>query len=343
MEKLTPYQTSCSARIFLNIFGFTLEEKDNILVSDKLKIFDKENNEVGNYYIEDDCAKINLNYNQNNLIASYKIPKTLCMEDPDDDLLAKFADWVSLIEFHYYLSDGSKLQGYFNLRSWVDSVRGIRCTGHVDMNYITPDDKKIIFKIFNNGTLFYVNATSNNIKEEFDILIDYNEFLGYTIFHQKKELEKDDWKYYSFSKITEYANEPGYKRLMAGEIDNSEGKKETKKYINNKLEKDKNMIHSEELLENISLIKTVDKEMFEKINKLCESFNIGNEQVLKNFVCACFDSYDDKVFEEIFGFKRNRSFYQNKANSLTDSYYEIDSKTDVVKVNKIIKNIEGNE
>lgn len=343
MNKLTPYQISCSARIFLNILGFTLEEKDNLLLSDKLKIYDKDNNEVGKYYIDNDNVEISLNYEQNNLIASYKIPDAICMLDPDDDLLAKFADWVSLIEFHYYLSNGSKLQGYFNLRSWVDSVRGIRCTGHVDMNYITLDDKKIIFKIFNNGTLFYVNVTSNNINEEFDILIDYNEFLGYTIFHQKRELEKDDWKYYSFSKITEYDNEPGYKRLMAGEIDNSEGKKETKNYINNKLEKDKNMNHSEELLENISLIKTVDKEMFEKINKLCESFKIGNELVLKNFVCACFDSYDDKVFEEIFGFKRNRLFYQNKANSLTESYYEIDSEKNIDTIKRFIKNIEENE
>ena len=73
--------------------------------------------------------------------------------------------------------------------------------------------------------------------------------------------------------------------------------------------------------------------------------------ILNNFVSSILRGYIEVLFFGIllvifyflFGFERDRSFYQNKANSLTDSYYEIDSKTDVVKINKIIKNIEGNE
>ena len=89
MVYLTPEQTACAARVFLNIFGLILEEKEVIEEDDKLKIYDKDSNVVGYYYLENNQAKINAEYNGNILKASYLIPRTQGLVDLEDK--AKYA------------------------------------------------------------------------------------------------------------------------------------------------------------------------------------------------------------------------------------------------------------
>jgi hypothetical protein len=258
------------------------------------------------------------------------------MVDTDDKKLPKFANWVSHIKFNYFLGNGDKLSGCFNLSSTADTEVGLRCFGHMEMTYLTYEKQRIDFKVFRNGTLFYASVLNDDIEEDMDILTSYNEFLGYSIFHQKKVGLKEK-KHYYFSEITEYATEPGYKRLIARDVDYIGEEVKTNSYDNNKYEIDKNKDYKEELMENIDLVKTVDTEIFDKIKGLCESFKIGDTLILKNLVSACFDSFTDEEFEAIFSFKRDRSFYQDGANSLVDSYFELKNIDKNDKVKKLIK------
>ena len=336
MIRLTPDITACSARIFLNIFGFTLEDKTDLIETDRVKIFDKDNNEVGEYYLEGDKANISLRYKGNYLSAEYEIPKTTGMIDFDDAFLPRFAVWVSGIRFNYSLNDGATLKGCFNLRSWVDEKNGIRTTGHTEMKYITPDKNETFFKVFNNLTLFYVSEEVNNTEETIDILTSNNEWLGYAMLHKKKDGLDDNWTHSYISEVTEFSNEPGYKRVVAGDLYKKDGKLERENYINTPYIKKRDINdYKIELMENIGLIKEVDPTMFEKIKEICESFKVGDTLVLKNLVCASLDSFSDEQFEEIFGFERDRSFYQDGANSLTDSYFKTKSK----KINDNIKKL----
>ena len=71
-NELSLKQNLCAARVFLNIFGFNLENIDNINSDIFIKIYNKENYEVGYLYFDADDIIIDANYARGYLRARYK-------------------------------------------------------------------------------------------------------------------------------------------------------------------------------------------------------------------------------------------------------------------------------
>ena len=69
----------------------------------------------------------------------------------------------------------------------------------------------------------------------------------------------------------------------------------------------------------------LDPDMFKKIKKLREILLIGDISLLDNLISVCYDSYTDEELCALLGVNRQKMNYQNGADSLVNSYFEIGS------------------
>ena len=99
-KNLTLEQNICAAKIFLNTFGFKLEDVRNLTESSKIKIFNKSMNEVGELHFNNQKVVITAKYNKITLTASYDFAKMFGFVDVgyDNEL---FGQWFSKINFKY--------------------------------------------------------------------------------------------------------------------------------------------------------------------------------------------------------------------------------------------------
>lgn len=96
-QYLTYAQSISAARIFLNTFGFVLENVKIVDEFSRIKIFDKNMREAGNLYFNNGKVIINAIYNnEDKLEASYDIPKVFGIVDIESNG-AIFGSWNSKI------------------------------------------------------------------------------------------------------------------------------------------------------------------------------------------------------------------------------------------------------
>lgn len=77
------------------------------------------------------------------------------------------------------------------------------------------------------------------------------------------------------------------------------------------------------LLQKGKLMQNLDPDMFKKIKKLRDVLLIGDISLLDNLVSVCYDSFTDEEISALLGVKRQPMNYQDGANSLINSYFDI--------------------
>lgn len=314
MVYLTPDQTACSARIFLNVFGLFLEDKKDLCEDDKLKIVNSNNESVGVYYLDDGNAFIEVNNNGNILKANYLIPKTDVMIDWESNG-AKCAYWSTPIKFEYDEKDNCKINGLITIGSGMDTELGLKCHIHSEFDYIASDNKKIKFRIYKDGTLFEADINNDDINEKIDILASYNEFMGYSILHRTMK-----GNYLKFSELGMDHDQDNLKHLMVREV--ADINKRDYLYVNDLREEKKPMDgYDINLFRDIELVKKEDLEMFNKIKLLIDTIKVGDTKLLQNLVNVSFDRYPDEIIKAIFDIDRDNKVYQDGAVNLIESYF----------------------
>ena len=185
-QYLTFKQSLCAARIFLNTFGFLLEEDEAINEKTKLKIYDREMNEVGYIYFNNNDLVIFANYKSAILKAIYKIPQIYGFVDEEtvDSTFAIFGNWSNMIIFEIVKNDKTKLTGQFLITCSVDTELGANCTAHPYLIY-KNGNKKIALKILQDNVFLGIEFDTDKYNEKIFIRpFDY--FNGFYVHDIKK-------------------------------------------------------------------------------------------------------------------------------------------------------------
>lgn len=338
MNYLTPKQTACAARIFLNLFGFGLEENEDIEENTKLKIYDKDNNIIGSYSLEDNKIVINAEYQGILLQASCNLPNVYKYPNYGSDVVTH-ASWTSPFVFELIYPDRKRARGVIKFACSLDTEYGIRCTCHSEFSYIMDSNNTIRYQLFNDGNLFSVSQIDSGYHESINILAEYNEFIGYSAQHQIID-RLPDGEYRKFATVYELSSEKDKVKVMLREyeeVDGNERKIASEDYEATKIdEKDCDL----KLKQNLDMLKRVDPTVFDKIKRYSNIVKIGDTNLIENLAQASFDSYPDYLFEELFGFERDRFIYQDGAYGLKESYFGVSS-SEIKDTKKIAKKLLG--
>lgn len=320
---LTLEQNTCAARIFLNTFGLTLENVSDINELSKMKIFDKGMNEVGELHFGNGKVIMSANYNNSVLDASFNIAKISGFVDIECDN-ALFGEWSSKITFQVQKQDSLKLSGEFLIESLANSEFGVSCLCCPLINYEIPEKENIILKILRDGSMFSLEIVSREYYEVIDVRPwdRLNGFLLHDIQKGKYNEEKQAYPYRRYAGIFNGA-ERGEKKDKLHVFLNEEECHNHLAFRNEFPPKVGDDNSKEILLQKGRLMQDLDPDMFEKIKKLREMLSIGDVSLLDNLVSVCYDNYTDEELNTLLGVNRQRMNYQNGANSLANSYYEI--------------------
>ena len=103
MRTLSNKENANSANVFLNIFGLAIEEKEEIMPGERLKVFTENNQEVGHITFYEDEIDIRTQTGLGFLHAYFEKPKVTSFEDVEMNR-TKHSTWQNNI--HYNIQRG---------------------------------------------------------------------------------------------------------------------------------------------------------------------------------------------------------------------------------------------
>lgn len=318
---LTLAQNTCAARIFLNAFGLTLENVDNIDEFSKIKIFDKYMNVVGELHFDNGKVMIAAKYNNNLLEANYNISKVSGFIDVECGN-ALFGQWSSKIEFNAENNNGIKISGEFLIGCSVDSEFGIKCLCHPLIKCEVPYKGKITLKILRDGETFGLNIQSGDCYEEICIMPwdNLNGFIRHDIISGEYDNDIHEYPYRMYAGIFNGGSSEEYRDKLHVFLNENRGKDILA--FNNEWVPKVSKRTSEGLIQKGLLMQKLDPKMCERISQLRQLL-FGEVSLLDNLFAICYDSYSDEELESLLGIKRIRMTYQNGAKTLEESYFGI--------------------
>ena len=202
----------------------------------------------------------------------------------------------------------------------MDTEFGVNCNCHPLIKYEVPGLRNTILKMQRDGNTlnFEINAD-----EDYE-LISVRPGFDWFALHDIKKGEYVENKRYPYRKYVGIFNPWSSKYERELRIFLEENKYE--ELLNFKDEftpKDGADNSTETMLQVGNLMQDLDYDMFKKIKKLREMLVIGDLSLFDNLASVCYDDYTDEVLSALLGINRQKMKYQNGADNLFDSYYEI--------------------
>ncbi|MBE6138823.1 MAG: hypothetical protein E7173_03680 [Firmicutes bacterium] len=316
---LTLEQNICAARIFLNTFGFILEDVEELNEFSKIKIYDKSMNDVGQLCFNNGKVIMAAKYSRSTLTARYDIAKIFGFVDIESNN-AIFGQWSSKIDFQIE-NNTTNINGQFVIANTVDSQFGISCRCHNLMTLNTPDKGDITLRILRDGCVFYFEFNTENYNETIEFK-PISEFIRHVITKGEYNQAKHQYPYRKYVGVFNAA-------------ENGEDKDKLNMFLSE--EQDGNLLnYRRDLVEKVDkdnyremniqrglLMKQLDSDMLEKVQLLREMFTIDGVSLLDNLISVCYDSYTDEELVALLGTERPTPVYQDGSGNLTDSYFGI--------------------
>lgn len=280
-------------------------------------------NEVGELHFDNGKVIMSANYNNSLLEANFDIAKISGFKDVECGN-ALFCQWSSEIAFQFQKQDIAKLSGEFAIDCSVDSEFGLSCRCHPLINCEFPGKGSILLKMLRRGYTFFLTITSGENYEKISIRPwdDLNGFLLHDIKKGKYDKEKEGYSYRRYAGIFNGA-EIGEDKYKLHVFLNEEEYSNRLNFRNEFIPKVGDDYSEEVLLQKGRLMQDLDPDMFEKIKKLREILSIGDVSLLDNLISVCYDKYSDETLSALLGINRKKMNYQNGADNLINSYYEI--------------------
>ncbi len=324
MTELSAKQNTIAAKIFLNTFGYVLDESIKYLTFYlRPKIINKDGNNVGELYFRGNVAHIVVNDGSIKLNASYKLPKV------------SGGCWQNDINFSLN-NDGDKITGNYLLSCAVSDELGLLTDVGVSLKCKTKDNEEINLDLFNKGKFFYSQVVGANMEEVIVNIWDQVDPCFYT--HTISSGEKDDLGIYKnqiksligrdLSRVKEH-NRITYANITL--VD-----KEIVAY-NHKAIQIKNDSYYEKLIEIADYMRVFDGKAIDAIYMLQKHIRVGKISLLQNLCTVCYDQFPDNVIYALLGIKKDPSIYQDDVSNLTEAYFGKEEKTDFPKILKNYK------
>ena len=319
---LTLEQNICAARVFLNTFGFILEEVENLNEFSKVKIYDKSMDDVGELHFNNGKVMMIAKYRKGTLVANYDIAKIFGFVDIESDN-SVFGQWSSKINFEIK-NNYAIIDGEFLITCTADTEYGISCRCHPLINYQIPGKGNVTIKILRDGLTFGVEMGYENRNEKIQIRPwdDLNGFLLHNIKHGEYDEKKHSYPYRKYAGIFNGGSSQEYRDKLHVFLKESEYDKclyYHNEYVT-KINKDES---SEAVIQKGLLMQKLDNDLIQKINDLRKLFLLDGISLLDNLISVCYDSYTDEELSALLGIKIKRMIYQDWTENLTDSYFGI--------------------
>lgn len=325
-KHLTLKQNTCAARIFLNTFGLTLGNVDDVNELSKIKIFDKTMNEVGELHFDNGKVIMSANYNNSTLEANFDLAKMTGFVDPEckSAPFALFSEWYSKIAFQLKKGHTQTIDGEFIISSTVDSEYGINCICRPLINCTILGGDKVTLRILRDGRTLGLVISSGEYNETIDVMPwdELNGFIKHIITNGKYDQKTYTHEYKRYAGVFNGAERGENKDKLHVFLSEEEHNTQLA-YYNEFVPKVGKDNSKETLLQKGNLMQQLDPSMYKKIEELRKILSIGDVSLLDNIVSVCYDSYTDEDIKALLGINRQRMNYQNGANSLINSYYEI--------------------
>ena len=330
-EKIMSYENSLrDAKIFLNTFGFILEEGNK----EKLNIYDKNKNIVGILNKIDNRINISVEYNGLLLEADYYIPKIISFVDIEDDNQL-YGQWSSEI-FFILKKDNIKMNGEFLISSSLDSEFGPRCVCHPIIRCNLDEPAEIEIEILRNGNTFGLKFKTFNTKENIQIkpFDDMNGYIRHDILYGAYDFTRSSYPYRKYSGVfPSSSNEPN--KLHAFLHENKYN--ECIDFKEQQIDKVKTDTSSDSIIQKGNLMKELDPKMYKEIKVLVELLKIEDISLLDNLISVCYDSYTDEEVYALLGIKRKPFVFQNGEVNLKNAYFYNKEQEDKISSLKMIK------
>lgn len=312
--KLSMKECIPAARIFLNIFGLTLDDENNIKCNDKT---------VGNLFIVDDTITMKAEYNNATLDASFPIATGYGFVDAKENN-ALFGEWNFPIKFEAK-SNNIDYDGEMLFTCTADSEFGLKCLIHPEINIKLQQDGIINVKIQKDFNFFRYEIDKKESNYHEFASVSPMSFYSYAM-HQIKKGKKEGYSYpYDFQSGIFPGAEEGEKKdiihVFLVEIENDGEEEKYLSFHNEWVQKVGEDDSKEVVIQKGLLMQELDKSMFEKIELIREILNIGNVSVLDNLVSVCYDSYSDEEVKALLGIDRQKLKYQDYSDNLIKAYF----------------------
>ncbi len=319
---LTLAQNTSAACIFLNLFNFILEEKEDIYEFTKLKIYDRGMNIIGELYFNNGIVIMNTSSPVGKLNATFPIAEARFINDPEGDIPGKNGSWVTEIKYQFEKPDLC-FSGEVMFESSVDTAFGLNCLCHPTIHCEREDLGKIDLMILRDGNFLNIEILKGDDYEQIKI----------KPFGHRSQILHD----ITYGKLDEKALEYPY-RYAAGVFDIWENEIENKDYnlifiekeYDNFLKCRNEYVHKNSTddyrvlrIQQGTLMQQLDISMYTKLAEIKKLFTIGDMSFLDNLITTCFDSYTDEEIKALLGCERCPKPYQNGLDKLTEAYFEI--------------------
>lgn len=329
---LTLDQNLCAAKIFLNTFGFRLEDVSELDAFSKTKIYDKKMNPVGQLYFENGKVIMNAKYNESILSASYDLAKICGFIDYESNN-ALFGEWSSKIEFQIQNSQNVDINGEFLINNTIDSQFGISCTCHPLIRCEVPNKGSITIKILRDGLTFGAEINSESYNERIQIRPwdDINGFLLHDI-KSGEYNSKTGYPYRKYAGVFKGADFGEDKDKLRAFLIEEEYNKELNHH-SEYIPKINSHNPEDEIIQKGTIMQTLDNSAFEKIGELKQLLVIDGVSLLDNLVGICYGNHTNDELQALLGIERKKLTFQDGSEDLTTSYFGIE-KTNPFSISK---------
>lgn len=299
--------------VFLNIFDLNLEENKDIDENTYLKVFDKQEKEVGKVYFEDRKVKIITNTNFGLLKASYDV---IDFHDLNDIYLDKYLKiFTNKIEFTIDTNKLGIINGIMTLDNEINYLYDDYKTNGEVLIELENEKEKIFLTLKTNGTFRFLKVFADKTHEIIDInpyatLYDYF-YHDKTEWNEKKEFIRTNYQV-KRDFLDKLVLKTSFKEFKNGSlIDSLENYHEI------------NDINSpESLIIKGALMRLIDEDVFLEIKKLRDLLSINDVSLLNKLIDAILFKFTNLEILSLLGLEKNKINYQNGFDNLESAYLE---------------------
>ena len=318
MEKyLSLEQNLCAARVFLNTFGFVLENEVDVSMDSEIQILNQKGKTVGKLYFGNFQVVINAEYEEGSLDASYPFAKALGFVDRECGN-ALYEQWANDISFTLQKENHITLDGHFIVNASLDLEFGITCSCYPEFVCKVPNFYTIFFHMLKDGSVLRADIGFEDGSEVIDVSPGMS--LGTFMFHRIKH-EKDEYSYERYAGVFNGAESGEYKDTLHVFMQEKENKN-TLYYRNEFAPRVLEKGSTEAFIQKGMLMQELDSDMFQKIQGLRELFQIDGIFLLDRLISVCLNHYTDEEIQSCLGLTRKPMVYQNGTEKLVDAYFQ---------------------
>jgi len=316
---LTFEQSICAARVFLNLFGLKLEEKEEMIELNNVKVLDQNGKEVGLIELKDGFIDILTNSNFGKVCAKYAVPIRTGMLDKEYGF-AQYNEWRNDINFNVSSEDNRDFSGFMQIACFIDSQFGVYSNIHTSINYLLEDKSEVNLRFMIDGQQFGYEMKKGEEREVIKVMPfdDMSGFIIHDFTKGKFNIDKPGYLYRKYAGVRKKSMQE--EDILIGNASIEENYKVIKS-MEEEVKTNGDDSSKETLIQKGLLMQNIDPSFAEKIREVRDSFFINGVSLFDNLIGVSYENYTDEEINAMFGLERRKVNFQNETDNLMEGYF----------------------